>query len=71
MKEQIGETAGTIWKVLHEKGEIAISQLPKILDQKSVLVHQALGWLAREDKIHYRTEANRTYVSLTGTERRS
>jgi len=69
MKVKIGETAGKIWNLLEEKGEVNISQLPRLLNEKSVLVHQALGWLAREDKIEYRTEAGKTYISLTETER--
>ena len=69
MKEKIGETSGKIWKVLKEKEEIDIAQLPRILNEKSVSVYQALGWLAREDKIKYRTKANKTFVSLTEPER--
>jgi len=69
MKVKIGETAGKIWNLLEEKGEVNISQLPRLLNEKSVIVHQALGWLAREDKIEYRTEAGKTYISLTETER--
>lgn len=69
MKEKIGETAGKIWKVLKEKEEMDIAQLPRILNEKSVSVYQALGWLAREDKISYQTKANKTFVSLTEPER--
>jgi Mn-dependent DtxR family transcriptional regulator len=71
MKEKIGKTAGKIWDLLQEKDEIAISQFPKLLGEKAVIVNQALGWLAREDKIHYRQEGNRTLVALMATERRS
>jgi Mn-dependent DtxR family transcriptional regulator len=67
MKAKVGETAGKIWNLLKEKGEVNISQLPRLLNEKSVIVHQALGWLAREDKIEYRTEAGKTYISLTET----
>lgn len=69
MKVKIGETAGKIWNLLEEKGEVNISQLPRLLNEKSVIVHQAVGWLAREDKIEYRTEAGKTHLSLTETER--
>lgn len=71
MKDQIGDTAGKIWNLLNEMGEVAISQLPRILDEKSILVYQALGWLARENKVNYRTDANRTYISLADLERQS
>lgn len=70
MKEKVGETAGKIWKVLGKKGEVPISQLPKLMDEKAVIVNQALGWLAREDKINYRSVANKTYVSLVESERK-
>lgn len=65
MKEKIGETAGEIWIVLKEKKELDISQLPRLLKEKSVIVYQAVGWLAREDKIVYKTKAAKTYISLT------
>ncbi len=71
MKEQIGKTAGKIWDLLQKEDEIAISKFPKILNEKTQMVNQALGWLAREDKISYRQEANRTLVSLVDSERRS
>lgn len=71
MKEKIGKTAGNIWDILQENEEVAISQFPKMLNEKAVVVNQALGWLAREDKIIYRQEGNRTLISLTDSERRS
>ncbi len=64
MKTQIGDTAGRIWKALQDKDEIAVSQLPKIVKERDALVYQGLGWLAREDKISYRVDGNKTYVSL-------
>jgi hypothetical protein len=64
MHEKIGEVAGRIWKLLREKGEVSISQLPKSLKETDVITYQALGWLARESKIEYHTRKNRTSVSL-------
>jgi hypothetical protein len=69
MKHHIGETAGKIWKILHAKGELNISQLPKLLNEKSMIVYQAVGWLAREDKISYRKEAAKTWISLSDSEK--
>ena len=68
MKEQIGMTAGRIWERLRTDGELNLSQLPKILNENSALVYQALGWLAREDKIEYRTMGSKTLISLSKTE---
>lgn len=64
MKEIIGETAGKIWDTLHEGNAVSISRLPKMVGEKDAVVYQALGWLARENKVEYRTKANRTMVSL-------
>jgi Winged helix-turn-helix domain (DUF2582) len=51
MQEEIGATAGTIWKVLHTKGELSLSQLKKLTKAKAPLFDWAIGWLARENKI--------------------
>lgn len=64
MKQQIGATAGKVWDVLKEKKELTISQIPKAVKEKDALVYQALGWLAREDKIQYHTKGNKTLVTL-------
>ncbi len=64
MKHLIGETAGRIWQVVAERGEVNISSLPKMLDEKSQVVYQGLGWLAREEKINYHTKGKQTLVSI-------
>lgn len=69
MKDRIGETAGQVWKVLKKKGEVNVAQLPKLMNEKSAVVYQALGWLAREDKIEYQSKAAKTFVSLTESEK--
>jgi hypothetical protein len=50
--QQIGETAGQIWHVLADEGEpVSLTQLAKRVDQPRDLIMQAIGWLAREDKV--------------------
>jgi hypothetical protein len=68
MKDKIGETAGEIWKILKKQGEVNVAQLPKLLGEKSTVVYQGLGWLARENKIEYQTKATKTFVFLKETE---
>ena len=63
MRDQIGVTAGKIWRTLEAKGEQSLPQLPKLLKEKDATVYQGLGWLAREGKISYRTDKNRIFVS--------
>ncbi len=69
MKDRIGEIAGKIWTILGENQNVNISKLPKLLKENGEIVYQALGWLAREDKIKYHTKDRKTFVSLSNGER--
>ena len=71
MKEKVIEAAGKTWKTLGEKGELNLTQLPKTLQQEEAIVYQALGWLAREDKINYTVKNKQTFVSLVESELRA
>jgi len=64
MKERVGLTAGVIWDVLSKKPEIGVTQLGKLVKEKPMVIHQALGWLAREDKISYREEGEKLFIRL-------
>jgi len=66
MEQRIGDTAGEIWKALKKSGETSISKVPKIVKQKDTLTYLALGWLAREGKLVFRSSGNSTLVSLSG-----
>lgn len=61
---QIGETAGIIWRLLQDNGPQTIAKLAKEVDAPRDVVMQALGWLAREDKITIDEEARSRLVSL-------
>ncbi len=69
MKDKIGKIAGKIWEILRKKEEVEISRFPRILNEKSDVTYQAIGWLAREDKIHYAKKGNKIYIYLTESER--
>ncbi|MCE9546329.1 MAG: winged helix-turn-helix domain-containing protein [Planctomycetia bacterium] len=62
--EQIGETAGTIWRVLHEEGPLSLTKLLKEVDAPRDVVMQGIGWLAREDKITIEGDGRTRTVSL-------
>jgi hypothetical protein len=65
MKARIGEMAGRVWRSLEEREDVAVSSLPQILKEKGEIVSQALGWLAKEDKIEFRKKEGKTHVSLS------
>lgn len=51
MLHEIGETAGKVWMFLNQKGESNLNQLKKGVRADPNLILQAIGWLAREEKI--------------------
>lgn len=67
-KERIRETSGKIWQVLAEEGKVNVAQLPRLIKEKMQIAFQALGWLAREDKVVYSEKDKKNYVSLTEAE---
>ncbi len=68
MKEQIIETAGRTWQYLGKNGETCVSDLARLLREKDAVVFQALGWLAREDKINYSSKNKKEFVGLAESE---
>lgn len=69
MKEKIGDAAGAVWRVLHENDKVELSALPKLVKQNESTAYQAVGWLARENKIQYHAEGRKTFVALVPQER--
>jgi Winged helix-turn-helix domain (DUF2582) len=51
MQEEIGTTAGAIWRALNTKEELSLAQLKKDVKGRPPLFDWAIGWLAREGKI--------------------
>ena len=49
---QIGENAGRVWHALSENGELDTQHISKLIDIDRKTTFSALGWLARENKIH-------------------
>ena len=60
----IGDTAGRVWHHLNERGEMSIIQLKSDLQCTATVVHLALGWLLREDKVHLSRDRGNLLVRL-------
>ena len=52
LTDEIGKAAGKIWETLEKHKEIDIPSISKLTNIKEINVYNALGWLAREDKIY-------------------
>jgi len=61
---RIGETAGTIWQYLGVSGPVSVNALGRELRLSRDLLMQAIGWLAREDKITITVERRQRTITL-------
>jgi hypothetical protein len=62
--DQIGEVAGLVWQTLNNEGPLSLAKLVKSIDQPRDLVMQAIGWLAREDKLEIDENSRGKAISL-------
>jgi hypothetical protein len=60
----VGEVAGVVWRVLTENGPMTMAKLVKAVGEPRDTVMQAIGWLARENKIDLAEEGHSRVVSL-------
>jgi hypothetical protein len=61
---QIGETAGLVWHALNDQGPLSLAKLAKVVDAPRDMILQAIGWLAREDKIDIEETGRGRIISL-------
>jgi hypothetical protein len=48
---QIGEAAGMVWRALLQSGPLTAAKLVREVEMPRDVAMQAVGWLAREDKL--------------------
>jgi hypothetical protein len=60
----IGETAGIVWRILHENGPLSLAKIVDTAGRNRDIVMQAIGWLAREDKVSIADTKRGRIVSL-------
>ncbi|MBN2579759.1 MAG: winged helix-turn-helix domain-containing protein [Pirellulales bacterium] len=64
LAEEIGKTAGKVWQLLSKKGPMSLAKLVKAIDEPRDGVMQAIGWLAREDKLKIEEEGRTRNIAL-------
>ena len=63
--QAIGETAGKIYRALEQQGEQSAARVQRQISvEDSALFNQAIGWLAREDKISFNKSGKIVTFSL-------
>ena len=63
-KNDIGINAGVIWHLLSENGELSIREIGELTSFREAFIYLALGWLSRENKIHFYEKNGTVYVEL-------
>ncbi len=71
MEEKIVECTTRIWTLLEQTSEVNILRLSELLGERSVIAYQALGWLARDRKIHYEQKGSQVFISRSPGGRRA
>jgi Protein of unknown function (DUF2582). len=65
LKNDIGIHAGVIWNLLSENGKLTVRGIGEQTNYREDMIHLAVGWLARENKICFSEENNTLYIELT------
>jgi hypothetical protein len=60
----IAECAERIVDALGKTREVNILRLSEILAERSMIIYQAVGWLAREGRVVYEQREKQVYIKL-------
>ncbi len=64
--DAVGVTAGQVWSFLENHGPASVTTIEHEVDAPKLLVHLALGWLAREGKLAVEERKGRAVLSVCG-----
>jgi transcription initiation factor IIE alpha subunit len=64
---EIGIIAGDIWKLLEERGDLALTEIYNRLDHQKDHILMSIGWLAREGHIIVNKESEDYKIALRKT----
>jgi hypothetical protein len=64
METEIGNAAGTVWRVLADKGAMPVAQLKRETGLADQLLFMAIGWLAREEKLEITKDRRSLRIDL-------
>lgn len=60
----VGLTAGQVWSFLNDRGPASVASIEAEVDAPKLMVHLALGWLAREGKLLVEERKGRAILSV-------
>ena len=62
--QDIGHAAGMVWHHLDQNGSKTVAVLRKEMQLPDQLILMGIGWLAREEKLHFSKERRSLKVAL-------
>jgi hypothetical protein len=66
MHEEIGTAAGVLWRYLEKHGASTLGKVKRGTRMTDPILLMALGWLAREGKVHLLRDRRGLQISLNG-----
>jgi hypothetical protein len=66
MARSVKECAERILDLLVRSERVNVLRVAEQLGERSVVVYQAIGWLACEGSVRYEEEGNQVYLSAPG-----
>lgn len=64
MTDVIGTAAGMIWQYLEQHGTASASKISKETGLDTKVLQRAIGWLSKEDKLHFETKGRNELIGL-------
>jgi hypothetical protein len=69
MMSSVRDCTGRVLDEIARSDRVNILSIAGHLGERSMIVYQSIGWLAREGRIRFLQEGNQVYVSLAGNAR--
>jgi len=69
MARSVKDCAEKILGLLVREERVNVLRVAEQVGERSVVVYQAIGWLAHEGSIRYEEQGNQVYLSISGNSR--
>ena len=69
MALSVKDCAEKILGLLDREERVNVLRVAERVGERSLVVYQAIGWLAREGSVRYEQEGNQVYLSIAGNSR--
>ena len=67
MTLSVKDCAEKILGLLDREERVNVLRVAERVGERSLVVYQAIGWLAREGSVRYEQEGNQVYLSIAGS----